>query len=751
VQPGTVACEATKSTPSGSQRMSKEEELAPFYAKQRAVKESQRQPAPAHYVDASQHSGQYAAERKEEAWWGSRPELSGTPGALKVRPTTRDVSDKANAREKTLIESAKKLEALMLKKMFEDGDQEKLADVFNLIDQDGSGSVNYHEFWGALSPICKNLREQDKQELFMKVDQECSGDMDLYAFLNFFLVTSHDQLQRPSTGKTKTRTKRRGDADTLSLSSIPILATPKTATHKDLMVGIYRHRLSDQMVTISRDGFLYSWTKDLKFQRSFRCNDPKVATPKGQNNTPGLVTGSCYTPVTSLVGVATMKRNIRFFDMSIVDDRNSTVPLAIQLPQQPRAVMSLHVEALERAGNEIFTHGCDAGHVSFQILKPGWHKFEGARDGMVNEKRFYKEYPVVTYHSHNDWVTKAAYVESVNSIVSAAADNLLSLYDLEALKTKWSLDLSSVKSAHGDACHARGVRTWDWSRQYSMFATGGVERIVHLWSPFVNRPVGYLEDKVGGSSIHKVIFNDADNTLIALEGTAKRVRIWDIRMQRCIGQVQDEASVDSAFMSMLYDNETEQLVLGGCRPQMHMKQGTALVETHDSYVATAVCARKNLIAVANEKNQIQLFRVGSGRHVFSFSACPPEMGAVTCVDFDHEDQRLLVGCNNGHIRLFNYGNGQVRNCDNGLLHRHPRLCICGCSIANARARARTHTQTHIVLPAYHTRLHAHKYMHMRTWMETCIDAYIKVYMHVAVAEAVPASRDPRRVGNVFSA
>ena len=637
--------------------MSKEEELAPFYAKQRrAAQEGQRPPAPAH---ASQPGGQYAAERKEEAWWGNRPELPSSAGGLRVRPTTRDVNDKANLRERTLIESAKKLEALMLKKTFEDGDQEKLADAFNIIDEDGSGTVNYHEFWNALSPICKNLREQDKQELFMKVDQECSGDINLFAFLNFFLVTSHDQLQRPSTGKTHRQSKRSGDAETQTFSSTPVVATPKTVTHKDLMIGIHRHRLSEQIVTISRDGILYSWTKDLKFQRSFRCNDPKVVAPKGQSNTPGMVVASCYTPVTNLVGVASMKRNIRFFDMCM-DDRHSTTPLAIQLPQQPRAVMSLHVDALERAGTEIFTHGCDAGHVSFQILKPGWHKFEGARDGTLNDRKFYKEYPVTTYHAHKDWVAKAAYVESVNSIASAAADNLLSLYDLEALKTKWSLDLSSVKSAsHGDACHARGVRTWDWSRRYSMFATGGVERIVQLWSPFVNRPVGYLENNAGGSSIHHVIFNDTDNQLIALEGTAKRVRIWDIRMQRCLGEVQDQASVDSAFMSMFYDTETEQLVVGGCRPQIHIKKGTAMVETHDSYVAMAVCDRKNLIAVADDKNQILLWRVGSGRHVFSFSACPLELGAVTCIAFDHEDQRLLVGCNSGRIRLFNYGNGQV--------------------------------------------------------------------------------------------
>ena len=32
---------------------------------------------------------------------------------------------------------------------------------------------------------------------------------------------------------------------------------------------------------------------------------------------------------------------------------------------------------------------------------------------------------------------------------------------------------------------------------------------------------------------------------------------------------------------------------------------------------------------------------------------------VTALSFDHEDLRLLVGCNSGQIRLFNYGNGQL--------------------------------------------------------------------------------------------
>ena len=182
-----------------------------------------------------------------------------------------------------LEESAKILEELMLQKQFQDGDQEKLAAAFACIDNDGSGKVNYEEFWDALSPICRNLREQDKQELFMKVDQECSGDLDLFAFLNFFLVTSHEQLQRPSTSKIDTHGKpptNKGDSELQPFSPNAIVATPKTQAQKDLIIGIHHHCPSDQIVTISRDGSLFTWSHELKFQKSFRCNDPKVVPVK---------------------------------------------------------------------------------------------------------------------------------------------------------------------------------------------------------------------------------------------------------------------------------------------------------------------------------------------------------------------------------------------------------------------------------------------------------------------------------------
>jgi len=234
------------------------------------------------------------------------------------------------------------------------------------------------------------------------------------------------------------------------------------------------------------------------------------------------------------------------------------------------------------------------------------------------------------------------------------------LCDAEKVKIKWSLDLSTIKVGQFmEPVHGKGVQTWDWSSHNSMFATGGIEHTVHLWSPFVNKRVGFLQHPNYGSSIHKVLFNESANQLITLEGTHKRVRVWDIRMQRCLVELEDNQNQDSAFMSMSYDTNTQKIVTGGCRPQMYVKPGIENAEEHDPYIAVAVCEAKNLIAAVDDKNKVFTYRVGSGRHIFAFEACPRDEGVVTALTFDWSSNRLLVGCNNGRIRLFNYGNGHL--------------------------------------------------------------------------------------------
>jgi len=57
----------------------------------------------------------------------------------------------------------------------------------------------------------------------------------------------------------------------LSLSlppSVPLYPIPE----------IFHHKLVDEMYTLSPDGVLFSWSKDLKFQRSVKCNETKTVS-----------------------------------------------------------------------------------------------------------------------------------------------------------------------------------------------------------------------------------------------------------------------------------------------------------------------------------------------------------------------------------------------------------------------------------------------------------------------------------------
>jgi hypothetical protein len=41
---------------------------------------------------------------------------------------------------------------------------------------------------------------------------------------------------------------------------------------------IFHHKLVDETYTLSPDGTLFSWSKDLKFQRSVKCNETKTVS-----------------------------------------------------------------------------------------------------------------------------------------------------------------------------------------------------------------------------------------------------------------------------------------------------------------------------------------------------------------------------------------------------------------------------------------------------------------------------------------
>jgi len=567
---------------------------------------------------------------------------------------------------------------------------ESLAKAFSCIQSDGdsAGRIDYDQFWDALAPITENMREQDKQELFMQVDQECSGSVDLFDFLNFFLVTSYEQLQRPITrsglgSRTASRVARTGGSrgvvgrtvsshgtsrrqvsnePTPSFYEQPLICTPATAGHKDVIIGIFRNKATDAYATVARDGTMSTWTKDLKFLRTCTVSDPRQNLGHNQYTSPGIITSACYTPHSCLVGVASMKRQMRFYDVGAPErpGKKDAAVLAFAFRPLPRAVMSLECSWMND-GHEMLVSGDDEGYVSYYKLAPGWNRLDGGVTASYNEKRFMTDFcKTERWDAHNAWVTKARFVDALHSIASSGYDNVFSLFDLESAKIKWSLDASRVQTSGDRApAHTKGIRTWDWSRQYNIFCSGGVERVISLWSPFVSKPVGSL---IGhASSIQQVLTNERQNQIVSL-GSDKTVRVWDVRNLKCVCTLQDNMShiPENRFYNMFMDVTNEQLVLGSGRPHRHrMKRAVSSHESVYGLVAVAVSTVKNLIASADEINEVRMWRAGSGRGVSSFNGCGTESAQITALAFDYEHLRLLVAASDGVIRLCNHGNGLV--------------------------------------------------------------------------------------------
>ena len=171
-------------------------------ADQKSAVKEQPPVFPDDLLNTEDEEEKFARERRLKAWWGNRPERSRSDFGVKVtRPSTQERRALDETREARLLESVRVLEQMMQQRTFKEGDQEMLMSAFKAIDSDGSGRIDYDEFWAALAPITNNLRDSDRKELFMKVDADCSGSVGMIDFLNFFLVTDYEQLQRPATGR----------------------------------------------------------------------------------------------------------------------------------------------------------------------------------------------------------------------------------------------------------------------------------------------------------------------------------------------------------------------------------------------------------------------------------------------------------------------------------------------------------------------------------------------------------------------
>ena len=85
----------------------------------------------------------------------------------------------------------------------------------------------------------------------------------------------------------------------------------------------------------------------------------------------------------------------------------------------------------------------------------------------------YKKVDKVRFEQHTDHVMKVEYVADLNCMISASLDSTVKVFDLERQKLKRMFSE-----------HKKGVYSFQWCSQTKIMASCGVERFIHLWSPY---------------------------------------------------------------------------------------------------------------------------------------------------------------------------------------------------------------------------------------------------------------------------
>eukprot|EP00887_Chlorella_sp_A99_P002238 scaffold10.g2238.t1 len=497
--------------------------------------------------------------------------------------------------------------------------------IFEEADEDGSGELDPSEFYEKLGPFLGNeMTEAQISHLFMKIDADCGGTIDWEEFINFFF------LKRAATGGLDAAQQAR--------------LQPHDTWRKDWRGSQHKGRVDaitvceplQRYVTCGRDGLLRLWSaKDLAPVQSVRNGD-------------AWVTGCTWVegPVWSKLAVGAMDRTISFYDAA----RGSLELCSrVSCPGQlgpPLCLAQLGPASLQALGGRQapLAWGDTQGGVYMLSSEPPPPRCERP----LAQGRDFR----TLHFEHSDWVTQLLHLPDVG-LLSSSLDASLKILDLQRGMVAATVGL-----------HKKGVRSFAYSRAFSVVASGGVERSVLLWQPKgnVNALVGELAGHSAGV-VRVEAADDADEVLTLTEDGI--VRLWDLRNHKCIQALRKQdwpRPEDCRPTTMLYDVPRRRLVTAVHKPATWGLAAPPAEATHDRELCAALyCATFRVVVSGDEGGTICMWDALTGAREGGFALAGGGGGApkLTAMAFDTSQRRLLTATDTGEVKCWNFNSGAV--------------------------------------------------------------------------------------------
>eukprot|EP01065_Artemidia_motanka_P040445 TRINITY_DN5079_c0_g1_i2.p1 TRINITY_DN5079_c0_g1~~TRINITY_DN5079_c0_g1_i2.p1 ORF type:complete len:1516 (+),score=483.91 TRINITY_DN5079_c0_g1_i2:49-4548(+) len=579
--------------------------------------------------------------------------------------------------------------------------------LFDEADADGGGDLDEQEFVAAFSRILgEGMQHDTLREWFMRIDANANGSVDWDEFSTYILLEGQQRILKDTV-----QAEYIGQRSALSSTS---------THHTDMITQILVHPRNGRYYSCSRDGTVKAW-------RAGSLEHERIIYNGGS-----WVTDACLMKGTNRLMVCCADRTLVVLDCNTAEMlrvfagrkhvRQEVRETVSVRPLTDRRKYGVALDMERTSGDTCMTGSrCSAEQLGDQ----SFGEFKQYMEDSQREKSKNKTVEVTTLKELTETPTAMEYFCSESehqSVLLGLRDGAMQLYHLSSAlsgaramlqlafrytghstsrslsstggcaisKLKLSKYLQGVISGSWDGVvkltgletgkvirelrgHQKSVFSLDWSESLKIIATCGTERHVHIWNPFIPKPVFRLQGL--SSSLVHVRINELDHQIITLSND-KCIKVWDVRTFRCMQTIPDNTTYhpENKLLALNYDPVRHSIVTGATYPVVWpmRKQATKFTASYTGHaraVVGAVVSYFNHVVTADAE-MVYVWDLETGSRAFAFNAhrtvadqsrSGADLARLTTIAFDASGRRLLTGTHTGCLMMWNYINGQPLN------------------------------------------------------------------------------------------
>lgn len=494
--------------------------------------------------------------------------------------------------------------------------------------EDGSSGFDIDKFREVFGHVLGgNLSYDQMTMMFMKIDANSDGTVDWDEFSTYMMMGQMESHETMGVIDEKVRKQISGP-------------------HKDMIKRIDFIPKERKYITVSRDGTVCLWSLHLKLQR--------VINTKEFCQNMSWVADSLLMPDHGKLVIITDDRELCIFDVLSIKPR--MLACISQLENNPLCLA--YAPQYDDEG-DLILFGDDGGYVNVLNVTRKF-LFDSSSDEALEQltaaKLMKKDgtKKSISYYRrkiHNEWVLKVQYYQEMNSFISCASENSKSL-------VIGDLERKTVRYIHVP----KGIKCFDFCRRPSFLVTGGRDKIIRLWNPYVlSKPAGSLHGHNTG--IVSLIVNHEESHLISLSED-KTIKIWNVRNLNCLQTLMDKVPhrPENIISAMFFDSINRQLITGSNKLEtwpLYKNTRHAIARSHDAGIVAAMFNENFHQVVSGCQNStVCIWDLASGDKIFKFFNAHGKL-EITSMCYDRSGRRLITGSRDGIVKMWNFNNGQI--------------------------------------------------------------------------------------------